>query len=152
MSQTASPGGRLLDWILRLAIALPFLIAGVLKIKDPAAFAQAIANYRILPHELVHLLAIFLPWLEVVAAALVLAGVWLRAGTWWIAAMTTVFIVAIASAVHRDLNIECGCFGTAGGRAAGLRTIAMDFGILACAGWLLWRTRHTPRSTGTVQG
>ena len=131
------------DWLLRIALAAPFLVAGMMKIIDPGHFAQAIGNYRILPHELVHLLAIFLPWLEVVAGVFVLAGIWLRAASWLIAAMTVVFIIALSSAVYRDLNIECGCFGTAGGRAAGLRTIAMDVAILVGALWLMRRSQRT---------
>ena len=58
-----------------------------------------------------------------------------------IAGMLVVFIVAIAQAVVRDLNIECGCFGTTGGRNVGLIAIGEDIAMLAASVWLAIKER-----------
>jgi putative oxidoreductase len=133
------------DWIalaLRVFLGGFYVVAGGVKIGDPGKFAEAVANYRLLPHELINLVAITLPWIEIVAGVALIAGVWLRSSVWLINAMTIMFIAAIASAVSRGLSIECGCFGTVGGRSVGLIAIAEDVGLLACGLWVAWRAAH----------
>src|ERR1044072_3754355 len=67
-----------LNWSLRLILGGAFVLAGTLKIADPAKFAIDLGNYRLLPHETIHLVASLLPWIEVVTGFFVLTGVWLR--------------------------------------------------------------------------
>ncbi len=97
-----------------------------------------------LPYEWIHLLAITLPWIEVAAGLLLMAGVWKRASALLITVMLVVFIAAIAQAVARNLNIECGCFGTVGGRKVGLLAIAEDLAMLAVAWWLTLHETDSP--------
>jgi rhodanese-related sulfurtransferase len=100
----------------------------------------------------VHILfnvAITLPWIEVVAGVMLILGLWLVASVWLINLMTLTFIGAIASAVSRGLSIECGCFGTVGGRQVGLRAIAEDVLLLACGIWVLWRSAARPPLPGS---
>ena len=52
-----------------------FLLASVHKIAHPRAFALDIATYDVLPLQLVYLLAIRLPYVELVAGLLLLLGV-----------------------------------------------------------------------------
>lgn len=115
-----------MNWFLRLFVGGGFFAAGLLKIIEPAQFAANIGNYRLLPHELVHLVAILLPWVEVVAGVFILSGVWVRPAAMLIWMLTVVFFLAITSALVRGLNIECGCFGTVGGRHIGLVNLAID--------------------------
>ncbi len=56
----------------RLYLGGIFLFAAAHKVWDPAGFALDVATYDILPLELVNLQAIILPWVEVVAALLLL--------------------------------------------------------------------------------
>ena len=144
----------LLGWVLllmRFFLGGFYLVAGAVKIPDPGRFAEAVDNYRILPHELINLAAIILPWVEVVAGLFLILGVWLKASAWLINAMTVLFIVAIGSAVARGLSIECGCFGTVGGREVGLKAIAEDVFLLACGLWILWSKRSQPKTTETPE-
>ena len=142
MNLAASCRQHGLDWGLRLVVGGAFVLAGVLKIIGPAKFATDVSNYRLVPHELIHLVAILLPWVEVVAGFAVLSGIWLRAGTMIIVAMTTMFFIVINSALVRGLNIECGCFGTVGGRHIGLVNLAVDSVLLGLSLWLFKRTRN----------
>lgn len=129
-------------WLLRLLVGGAFVAAGVLKIADPGKFAADVSNYRLVPHEMLHSVAIFLPWVELVAGLSVLSGFWLRGGAVLITAMTVMFFVAITSALARGLNIECGCFGTVGGKHIGLVNLAIDSALMCLASLLVWRTRE----------
>jgi uncharacterized membrane protein YphA (DoxX/SURF4 family) len=129
------------DWILRLALAAVFAGAAITKIADPAEFHAAIQTYRMLPEALVAPLAVWLPWLELCTA---IALVWprhRRAALWVIFALSIVFIVAIAQAWWRGLDIVCGCFGrpTTVSGPAFREYLLRDLAFLAAAVWLLAR-------------
>jgi putative oxidoreductase len=127
-----------LNGILRFLVGGAFVVAGVLKMADPAKFAIDVGNFRLLPHELINLVAIILPGIEVLAGALVLTGLRLKAAALVISGLTAIFFIAIVSALARGLNIECGCFGTVGGKQIGLLTLAID-STLFCLAALLAR-------------
>ena len=93
------------------AVALTFLAAAGPKITDPAAFALAVYRYQMLPAGLVNLAAIYLPWIELMAAAAILLPAWRRPAAAILLAMLGIFTAAIAINMARGLNISCGCFG-----------------------------------------
>ncbi|MEI6085379.1 MAG: MauE/DoxX family redox-associated membrane protein [Verrucomicrobiota bacterium] len=130
------------NFILRLGLGGFFIYAGVEKIIDPAGFAKSIGNYKMLPLDGVNLLAITLPWIEVLGGGLLAIGVWRRGNALLIAGLLIVFIVAVGSAMHRGLNIECGCTGTVGGQKVGFTKIFENLGLLAVAGWLIWKEKE----------
>ncbi len=109
---------KLVLFALRAALAWVFVHAGILKIWDFAHgrsatpdFTVAIQHFELLTPDLSMLLAVYLPWLEILAAlALFVRQLALGALT-AILGMTTVFVVALASAWSRGLDISCGCFG-----------------------------------------
>ncbi len=117
----------------RWAVGAIFIYASLDKLAHPDAFAQAIANYRLVPMALLHPFAWFLPVLEVVAGAALILG-WQRRGAAVLTAgMTVMFIVAIALALARGLDISCGCFDTADGHGVGLDLLIRDVFLLAGA-------------------
>ncbi|MDB6066276.1 MAG: Methylamine utilization protein MauE [Pedosphaera sp.] len=142
--------GKLLNWILRLAVGGAFVFAGGLKVSDPANFAIAVSHYRLVPHDWINLVAILVPWMEIVAGAFVLSGIWLRAAALVITGMTVMFAFVIVSALARGLNIECGCFGTVGGKHIGLANLAIDTTLFCLAALLVWRERNT-RSPAKIE-
>ena len=101
-------------WLARLAVAGLFLTACVAKIRDPESFALAVYRYRILPGSLVNILAILLPWIELVSGAAVLAARprWRAAGARIIVGMLAVFTAAISLSLVRGIEASCGCFST----------------------------------------
>lgn len=127
------PFSAVLLWSCRLLLAAVYLAAAWPKIADPAGFARSIFNYQLLPDALINPLALFLPWLELFAALALLAVTPLRRGALQlIAAMTVVFIGAIASAMARGIDIDCGCFSTTGeGMRTGWLHLVLDFALLA---------------------
>jgi uncharacterized membrane protein YphA (DoxX/SURF4 family) len=133
-----------LVWIFRLIVGTAFVVAGALKIADPAKFAVDVSHYRLMPPGLLNLVAILVPWIEFTTGMFVLAGIWLRAAALVITSLTGIFFCLIVSALARGLNIECGCFGTLGGKHVGLVNLAIDAVLFALAAWLAWWSGNRP--------
>ena len=132
--------GPLMALLARILLAAAFLYAGGIKVLEPSEFALAIDNYRLLPYPAAAALALYLPWLEIACA---LGLFWPRFHLGALAVLVglcLVFGVAIASAVIRDLDIGCGCFGSdGGGRAALLFSLLRSAALALLGGWLLGR-------------
>lgn len=98
-------------WITRILVGGLFLLAGVLKIMNPLQFAQEIQAYRMVPNEITHAMAFIIPWIEVLAAALLILGVWRGEARVLILVMLVVFTAAKLWTEYKGLRISCGCFG-----------------------------------------
>jgi len=96
----------------RIYLGIVFLAACAYKIADPGEFALSIATYDILPLSLVNLMAIALPWIELVCGIALITGAWTRASALTIAGMMVMFMVALGTALARDLHLSCGCFAS----------------------------------------
>ena len=104
---------RLGGWVLlllRLGMGAVFLGAAFPKIRDPDLFALSIHNYQMLPPWGVNLMAVVLPWLELVVGGCLVVGIWRRACAVIMTVLMVVFMIALASAASRGLSISCGCF------------------------------------------
>jgi putative oxidoreductase len=97
----------------RIYLGVVFIAASLYKISEPSQFALSIATYDVLPLGLVNLMAILLPWLEVITGVTLIAGFWTRASALGILGMMVMFTAAIAIALARDLHMSCGCFASA---------------------------------------
>jgi uncharacterized membrane protein YphA (DoxX/SURF4 family) len=95
---------------LRLLLGLTFLFAGVDKISDPAAFARAIENYRLITGTPAVVLATVLPWIELLCGLTVLSGLYLRGSSLLLLVMLSAFTLAVMTGLIRGLDISCGCF------------------------------------------
>ena len=97
--------------LLRLGLGGIFVYAGALKIWDAGQFALDVHHFQLTPWTVSALVAVYLPWLEVLAGlALILRRLTLGAPL-ALAGMTLVFMLALTSAWARGLDISCGCFG-----------------------------------------
>jgi len=136
------------DWIgtaVRLGLAVVWAWAGLAKISDPEAAAQAVRAYRLLPEALVRPFGYGLPFLEVALALLLLLGLGTRIAAGLSGVLLLVYIGSIASVWARGISIDCGCFGGGGAvnasKTAYLQETLRDVGFLLGAAWLLWRPR-----------
>mgnify|MGYP000241754431 CR=1 FL=1 len=102
-----------LSLLFRLALGGIFLYAGVVKSQDPAGFAQAIYNYRILPGWAINPMAILLPWVEMVLGAALVLGIWIPGASLLASGLLGIFALALCINLARGLDIDCGCFSTA---------------------------------------
>ena len=130
-----------LHWVLAIAVGVVFVYASVDKILDPRAFAKIVYHYQVIGPSAAlgfvpaNLLAVWLPWLELLLGALLITGLWRREAALISAVLLVVFVAAVGSALARGIDIQnCGCFSLdESGRAAGWKLIAGDLALLAAA-------------------
>jgi putative oxidoreductase len=148
---------KIVNLILRLAIGGVFIASAVAKIAnvqfshahgvqfshvpDLTQFAQDVANYHVPPRALTNLVAITLPWIELLAGGFLVCGIWKRASAVVITVLMVVFLAAIGWALAHGYDIRCGCFGTVDARKVGVTALAQDTLLLAIAAWLAWRLK-----------
>ena len=94
----------------RLLIGGMYIGASFYKIIEPAVFAKSIWWYHMVPGSLINLMALILPWLELVIGLALIFGFAYRGAIWWANLLLVVFIVALASTIMRGIDIDCGCF------------------------------------------
>jgi putative oxidoreductase len=115
--------------VCQVAIGLVFLVAALAKIGDVSAFAADVHNFRLVPIALENLVAISLPWVELVAGLALVVGVRSHAAAAVVAALMVVFTLAVIAALARGLDIECGCFGKAAGTRVGAKKLGENVGL-----------------------
>ena len=117
---TRSARDSLLLLFLRLFTGLIFLYAPVDKILHPGGFSDSVWNYHLLPQAMVNPWALWLPWLELLSAILILSGVWARQAALLVNILFVLFLVAIGQGLARGIDFDCGCFSQNG---HGLQTV-----------------------------
>ncbi|UCE17723.1 MAG: DoxX family membrane protein [Gemmatimonadota bacterium] len=122
---------KILGFFFRMLLGATFLYACYDKILHPEAFAEAVANYRMLPAALVGLLAVTLPWVELFCGLFLILGLFIRSSALIVSLMFFVFSIALSAAVLRGIDIDCGCFRvTDGGHSVTVGLILRDLGYL----------------------
>lgn len=145
-------GSSWLTTRVQFVLAAVFVVAGFGKIADPPGFAHEIHNYGLLPGAAVNVLALALPWLEVVCGLALFLGLARRSAARILGALLVVFTIAISINLVRGRPVDCGCFGTskvARTQAERLRdmkwAVARDVGLLLLVGQVLSATRREER-------
>jgi uncharacterized membrane protein YphA (DoxX/SURF4 family) len=140
------------DWVglvARLVTGAVWIVAGALKLPDPAGSVRAVRAYDLLPEAVVPTVGHLLPVVEVALGLLLVLGLLTRPAAVVSSLLLVAFVVGIAAAWARGRSIDCGCFG-GGGFDADAREeypweIARDLGLLAASAWLV--VRPTSRSS-----
>jgi uncharacterized membrane protein YphA (DoxX/SURF4 family) len=119
---------------LRLALGAFFVYASLDKIWSPAAFAKIVYQWQVVGPVPSNLVAVTLPWVELVAGLLLIAGAWRREAALVVALMLVVFIVSAGSVMARGIDVEnCGCVSVARAEAPSSFPPAWTEGV----GWFL---------------
>jgi uncharacterized membrane protein YphA (DoxX/SURF4 family) len=148
-------GRRTAAWLavpIRWYMGLLFVGACLHKIAEPSSFALDIATYGILPLVAVNLAAIVVPWIELIAGGMLIAGWRVRAASLLVVAMMLVFLAALIIALARGLDMSCGCFASQGAEkdpisrftvlrdtvwlSFALFVVVFDRGLAGMDGWL----------------
>jgi len=111
----------------RLVLGGVFIYASLDKIRHPELFAEAVYNYQLSPEVAVNLVALWLPWLELLSGGLLVLGVWVRGS-----------LAALGINLARGLDIHCGCFTTQGSGPMTILTLFRDALFLLLALFLFW--------------
>jgi uncharacterized membrane protein YphA (DoxX/SURF4 family) len=117
--------------VVRLALGGLFLWAAATKVPDMAAFAETVANYRLLPAALVPAASSAVIGVEIAAGLLLLSGRLARGAALAASALLLVFTAGLAQALLRGIDLRCGCFG--GTENATWWTVLRDLVMLAGA-------------------
>ncbi len=126
---------------MRILLGLVFVYAGGTKIPDPQAFADSIATFKLLPIELLNVVALGLPPFEVVLGLMLVVGFKKRPAALGILMLSCVFAIALAQALVRGLEVDCGCFGS--GEPSGFGTwisLGRALLLISLASWLFLRS------------
>ncbi len=97
----------------RLILGGVFIYASWYKIIEPGAFAKSIWYYHMVPGSFINLMALILPWIELLVGLALIVGIWFRGAVLLVNGMLVMFIIALTSAIARNLDIDCGCFKAA---------------------------------------
>ena len=120
---------RTLLLVVRVAIGAIFGYAAWTKLRDPwQLFAMSVDAYHVLPDWGVNVVARTLPWLELILALVLIAGVWRRVSTTAASLLLALFFGLMVRAYVRGEQINCGCFGA--GEAISPLTMLRDGALL----------------------
>lgn len=134
---------RWFERVALVALAAVFGVAGALKLADPVGFADAIYRYRLLPWGASLVLAVYLPWLELICAVALGVARLRRPAVGLMAGLCAIFLGALVSAWSRGLSLSCGCLGGAsGGPDVGLAIVRDVVLLLLAAGYLVSAARR----------
>ncbi len=98
--------------VLGVALGAVFLYAAHAKILDPRPLVTIIWNYRVLPAGPINLMAIYMPWMELLVGIGLVTGLKRRAAALCSTGLLVAFIVALGINAARGVNVACGCFST----------------------------------------
>lgn len=98
----------------RFALAALFLFASYDKILAPPAFAKVVYQWQVGGAIFSNLVAVMLPWVELILGLLLLAGIWTREAALVVAGLLLSFNLAAISVLARGIDVEnCGCTSVA---------------------------------------
>ncbi len=123
----------------RVFLGIIFVFSGIEKISNPQLFAESISNYRIFSEFIINLIAVILPWFELVAGLLLMFGLRTKENSLIILFLLIIFNVLILIAITRGLDIDCGCFGTVRAQKVGLQKILENLFLIILSVPLLFR-------------
>lgn len=159
--------GRILLIVGRIALGAIFLIAAYGKLKPQFAmpwsthsirtslsmFAMQVDSYQMLPPNAVNFVAHVLPFFEVFLGLWLLSGIALRVSSVVATLAFCGFMVAIFSAYHRGLGINCGCgigpveqVGPGALIRDGLKFLPLSLAVVIGSFWLYRKSSPAPLS------
>ena len=103
-------GSRWVELIARWLLGATFIYASSHKILAPAEFAKLVYGYNLFPGELINIIAIVLPFIELITGLALILGFYPRSAAIIIMAMLILFILILSINIARGYEFDCGCF------------------------------------------
>lgn len=126
------------DTLIRLGLGAMFIYSAWSKLQDPRVFQTMVDNYRLLPACMTALFSVTMSMAELLVGAMFLFTKWTREAAFARVVMLAMFLVALAQALIRDLDISCGCFGDAEhGASVVLSALVRDVLLVMPTVWLM---------------
>ena len=108
---TAITANRWIELGARWILGLTFIYASIHKILAPADFAKIIYGYDLFPAALINLMAIIIPFVELIAGLALVLGIYPKSAALIINVMLVGFFLALSINIIRGHEFDCGCFG-----------------------------------------
>ena len=117
----------------RWILGVTFIYASFHKIISPSDFAKIIYGYDLFPAALINLMAITLPFVELITGLALILGIYPRSAALIINVMLLGFTLALSINLMRGHGFDCGCFaaGQTGATASAWVLLGRDFLLLA---------------------
>ena len=138
--------------IFRIILGIIFIYASYDKILDPAGFSKNIHNFHITPISIENIIALVLPWLELIIGIFLIFGLFLDGTINITISLLIFFIIILSQAVFRGIDVHCGCFkteadaGTTDLRLELIKRIGEDFIYLGMAYVVKYRKKFTRKN------
>ena len=134
--------------VARLALAAMFALAGAAKLADRNDARRTLRGFGV-PGWLAAPLAPLVALAELATAAALVASPTIAAGALGAVVLLGAFSTAIAIALARGRQVDCGCFGRLYSAMVSRRTLARNGVLLAVAGFVLVRALSAPATSAT---
>ena len=116
----------------RLLLGGIFIYAAYVKLKAPwQLFAMSIDSYKVLPLGMAETAARVIPWFELALGVALIVGFGLRITGTIASLILGTFLVLMARAYFKGMQIDCGCFGP--GETISWKTLLRDGSLVADA-------------------
>ncbi|MDI6809073.1 MAG: MauE/DoxX family redox-associated membrane protein [Candidatus Eisenbacteria bacterium] len=119
-------------FVMRIIVGVIFILASVYKVGNPDHFRAVVAEYRLMPEQLVPLVAVTLPWVEFICGVMLILGVYSRSNALIVVGVLCVYIAGMTINLSRGLVHDCGCFDFFN-EEIGIGTIVRDLVFLILA-------------------
>ena len=99
-----------IEVVFRWILGITFIYASYYKILSPTDFAKMVYGYNLFPDVLINLIAIFLPFIELISGLSLLLGIYPRSAALIINGLLLAFIILLTINIIRGHEFDCGCF------------------------------------------
>ena len=131
-----------IELLVRWFLGVIFVYASHYKILAPADFAKIVYGYDLFPGELINLIAIIVPFIELIVGLALIAGYYPQSAALIVTGMLVAFIVVLSINLIRGHEFNCGCFSLeSGDTTATTGTVLMRDFILLAMGLYVWLFR-----------
>ena len=132
-------------FIIKLVLGVTFVYASYHKINEPAAFAKVLYGYDLFPQVSINILAIIIPFIELVAGFSLIFGLFPRSALVILNALLLGFILAIGFNLARGHEFDCGCFSFKDGNStiSAVNLLIRDI-LMFAAGIYYWIKTKAP--------
>lgn len=94
----------------RWILGITFIYASYYKIMTPEDFAKIVYGYNLFPEVLINLIAVILPFIELISGLSLLLGIYPRSAALIINGLLSAFIIVLTINLVRGYEFDCGCF------------------------------------------
>jgi len=141
-----------IELVARWILGATFVYASYHKILSPAEFAKILYGYALFPGDLINLIAIVLPFVELISGICLISGFYPRSAALIVNGLLVLFITAITINLIRGHEFDCGCFSAGDSKPSNLAglMLARNYFLLFVSFYILRFKREKLRVLSLV--